>query len=105
MARRQAASREARQQALISEHLQDFADGGEPRTYLVLDGCIPDRNNTPAAAKRAAALAANRTATGPIVVGDPLAVTFEEDCTDGRDNDCDGLTDLDDPDCPFLPVQ
>lgn len=101
LASKQLASQFARQQNQIKENLQTFNN----QTFLVFDGCTPDRNNTPAAKRLAAQLALNRTATGPVVFGDPLAVTFEQDCSDGLDNDCDGLIDMDDPDCPFLPVQ
>jgi hypothetical protein len=89
---------------MIRENIQVF----DNQTFLVFDGCTPDRNNTKQAKLVAAQLALKNAAlgaTGPVVLEDPFVVTFEENCDDGRDNDCDGLTDMEDPDCPFLPVQ
>lgn len=89
---------------MIKENIQTFNN----QSFLVFDGCTPDRNNTKGAKLVAAELTLKNAAlgaTGPVVLTDPFAVTFEENCNDGRDNDCDGLTDMEDPDCPFMPVQ
>ncbi len=68
--------------------------------------CAPDVNLT------ATALLASGTNTSSQSVPDedglpsflPHHVRWEASCDDGVDNDCDGLTDSEDPDCSFRPV-
>ena len=56
-----------------------------------------------------AVAAAGSTATIPITSASRVNRTaykqYEDICNDGIDNDCDGLVDDDDPDCPFIPVK
>lgn len=60
----------------------------EAMQYQVFDMCVPDFNTSNVSPS-----------------GQPLPVSFEDKCDDGIDNDCNGLTDDQDPSCALSPVQ
>ncbi len=80
-------------QAVMQAQDRVVALGGE-RYRVVEPACVPERNAS-----------ASPSAAGASQVLDPTAKQWEDTCDDGVDNDCDGLIDDDDPDCPFTPVK
>lgn len=78
--------------APAAQLLRDVTTGA---TYIPLSAeCTPAINATAAAlvARNASASFLDR------------YVAFEQECSNGLDDDCDGLVDSEDPDCPFQPV-
>jgi hypothetical protein len=77
------------------------------KKYQLKDVCIPQENKTAQAAATAGAGAGAAPAPGALSGGRNSTVykQYEDVCNDGVDNDCDGLVDDDDPDCPFIPVK
>jgi hypothetical protein len=78
--------------APAAQLLRDITTGA---TYIPLSAeCTPAINATAAAlvARNASASFLDR------------YVAFEQECSNGLDDDCDGLVDSEDPDCPFQPV-
>jgi hypothetical protein len=71
------------------------------KKFQLKDVCIPERNET---AQQAQA-AAGGTVGLPSRANRTAYKQYEDICNDGIDNDCDGLVDDDDPDCPFIPVK
>ena len=70
-------------------------------TYQLKDVCIPEKNATATALAASAVTPAGATRAANRTV----YKQYEDVCGDGVDNDCDGLIDDEDPDCPFIPVK
>jgi hypothetical protein len=66
---------------------------------VIEPSCVPEKNASFDASK------APPRANSSISFIDPTYKIWEDTCDDGIDNDCDGLVDDDDPDCPFTPVK
>jgi hypothetical protein len=79
------------------EEIQTLASGKKVR--VVEAECAPERNKTATTGTKTT----NSTYLLPYEEGN--AKTWEDICDDGIDNDCDGLTDDEDPNCPWAPIK